>query len=288
LIAATSVRVVLYTWSTKQAGVEVDDFEALAGHLVEIDDGIAQRGVTDRFIHWRDVLIERVGTRIPAVLVLEAGFLSGRYAIPPTPTAPPKGAAWVPNHELPGIRNMKTLLSLLLVTLLTACATPMKARSDYDSRADFSRLHSFAWIAEDPLITPEGSAERVSPLNRRRIVEAIESELIRKGFRKEADASAADFVLSYTVGARDRISVQSYPVRYRGYWGWGGTYVGHDASVSTYREGTLAIDIFDTHSNQPVWHGWATRRFTERDVENAATLIPVAVDAILADFPPRR
>jgi hypothetical protein len=94
-------------------------------------------------------------------------------------------------------------------------------------------------------------------------------------------------VLSYTVGARDRIDVQSYPVRFRSAWGWGWTYVGREADVSTYREGTLAIDIFDGRTNQPVWHGWATKRITERDVANAAEQIPIAVAAILARFPPR-
>lgn len=100
----------------------------------------------------------------------------------------------------------------------------------------------------DPLITPRESAVQASPLNRRRIVEAIESQLASKGFRKAADTSGADFILSFTVGARERIDVQSYPVRYRGYWGWGGAYVGYEANVSTYREGTLAIDIFDARS----------------------------------------
>ncbi len=182
---------------------------------------------------------------------------------------------------------MKTLTSLFLVALLAACATSMRARSDHDPANDFSRYKSFAWIAEDPLIAPADSTVNVSPLNRRRIVEAIESQLTAKGFRKASDDSVADFVLSYTVGARDRIDVQSYPVRYRGIWGWGRGYVGYDADVSTYREGTLSIDIFDARSNQPVWHGWATKRITDRDVENAAKQIPVAVAAILADFPPR-
>lgn len=182
---------------------------------------------------------------------------------------------------------MKTALSLLLLAMLTACTTTMRARSDHDPRNDFSQYKSFAWIAEDPLITPQDSGVQVSPLNRRRIVEAIESQLVAKGFSKAADSSGADFVLSFTVGARDRINVQSYPVRYRGYWGWGGAYLGRESDVSTYREGTLAIDVFDARSNHPVWHGWATKRISDRDVENAAKLIPVAVAEILADFPPR-
>jgi hypothetical protein len=182
---------------------------------------------------------------------------------------------------------MKALLTIALISLVVACATPMRARSDFDSGNDFSRYQSFAWIDADPLIAPAGEGQRVSPLNRRRIVEAIESQLAAKGFRRVADAPDADFVLSYTVGARDRIDVQSYPVRFRGAWNWGWGYVGRDADVSTYREGTLAIDVFDARTNQPVWHGWATKRITERDVENAAEQIPIAVAAILAKFPPR-
>jgi hypothetical protein len=63
--------------------------------------------------------------------------------------------------------------------------------------------------------------------------------------------------------------------------------MGRDADVSTYREGTLAIDVFDGRTNQPVWHGWASKRITERDIANAAEQIPVAVAAILESFPPR-
>jgi hypothetical protein len=182
---------------------------------------------------------------------------------------------------------MKFLLSIMLAAMLAACATPMKAKSDFDTRNDFSRYQSYAWIADDPLIAPPDADVRVSPLNRRRIVEAIETQLAEKGFRKAPDADSADFVVSYTVGARDRINVQSYPVRFRSAWGWGWTYIGTDADVSTYREGTLSIDVFDGRSNQPVWHGWATKRITERDVANAAEQIPIAVAAILRKFPPQ-
>jgi hypothetical protein len=54
----------------------------------------------------------------------------------------------------------------------------------------------------------------------------------------------------------------------------------------TYTEGTLSIDIFDGHSHQPVWHGWGSKRITERDVQRAAELIPPAVQRILRGFPP--
>jgi len=182
---------------------------------------------------------------------------------------------------------MKSLLLLGLLGILAACATTMQARSDFDPSQNFSRYRVFAWMEAEALIAPPGAAVSVSPLNRRRIVAAIESELGAKGFQKTSEREAADFVLSYTAGARDRIDVQAYPVPYRGLWHWGRPYFGSDVDVDMYREGTLAVDVFDGATHQPVWHGWATKRISEQDVKNAAQQIPLAVAAILKDFPPR-
>ncbi len=136
------------------------------------------------------------------------------------------------------------------------------------------------------MIAPADQLARVSPLNRKRIEEAIENTLTAKGFQKTADRAAADFVLSYTVGARDRLDVYSYPAPYGGAWHWGYPYWGRDVDVTMYTEGTLSIDVFDGKTHQPVWHGWASKRITEQDVERAAEQIPPAVNAILANFPP--
>jgi hypothetical protein len=185
------------------------------------------------------------------------------------------------------VSSMKVLWLLMTCALVAGCASTMQARSDYDSSQSFSGYRLFAWMDADPLIAPAGGTSSISPLNRRRIVEAIETELGARGFQKTSDREAADFVVSYTAGARDRLDVQSYPAPYRGYWRWGHPYFGRDVDVEMYREGTLAIDIFDGKTRQPVWHGWATKRVTDADVRAAAEQIPLAVSAILEDFPPR-
>jgi hypothetical protein len=183
---------------------------------------------------------------------------------------------------------MKPALLIVLTSLglLSACAATLQTRSDYDKSQDFSGYRTFAWIANDPVIAPVGEVSPVSPLNRRRIVEAVETELAGKGYRQVADRGSADFVLAFTVGARDRIDVNSFPEPYRAHWSWGWPYFGTRADVRTYREGVLAIDIFDGKTRSPVWHGRASKRITQSDVENAATQIPLAVKAILAQFPP--
>jgi hypothetical protein len=173
-----------------------------------------------------------------------------------------------------------------LALALTACAATLRVDSDFDSAANFAAYHSFAWIREDPLIRSSASPTPISPLNSRRIMEAIELELKAKGYTLSADRAAADFVVAYTVGARDRMDATSYPAPF--FWGgyWGHAYFGNAVEVRTYREGQLSIDLFDGKSHQPVWHGAATKRISEADRANAKANIDAAVKAILARFPP--
>jgi Domain of unknown function (DUF4136) len=173
----------------------------------------------------------------------------------------------------------------ILVSLIAGCAT-IVADSDQYGQANFSAYQTYGWIDGDPLMRPRGAEPSVSPLNVRRIQEAIESELSRKGYRKVEESLGADFVVSFTVGARDKIAVDSYPAPYRGPWEWG--WYGHDVDVRSYMEGTLSIDVFDGAKRQPVWHGWATKEVYESDVSNPAPVIKRAVSAILRKFPSRK
>jgi hypothetical protein len=182
---------------------------------------------------------------------------------------------------------MRKLSIVAVMLIVAACASTIQSRSDYDPAQDFSKYRTYAWLADDPPIAPRDGGTQVSALNRRRIVEAIESQLNTKGFQKAAARDSASFTVAYTVGARDRIDVASYPDLYRRPWRWGGPYFGERVDVNAYTEGTLAIDIFDGASHQPVWHGRASKHVTEKDVEQAADLIPKAVASVLQNFPPR-
>jgi hypothetical protein len=56
--------------------------------------------------------------------------------------------------------------------------------------------------------------------------------------------------------------------------------------VRQYREGTLSIDVFDGHTHRPVWHGWAKKELSRKDIEQSETPIRQAVTSVLAKFPP--
>ena len=45
------------------------------------------------------------------------------------------------------------------------------------------------------------------------------------------------------------------------------------------------IDIYDTTTRKPIWHGIATQQVDPNNVDQ--TVIDTAVDAVLAGFPPQ-
>ena len=178
-------------------------------------------------------------------------------------------------------------ISLVLLALLVACATTLPVRTDYDKTADFSGYRTYAWVSDNPMIIAKGDNPEISPLTRSRIITAIEDELQRKGYTKAANRDDADFAVAFTVGTRDRIDINAYPLSYRGSWYWRHTFWDYEIRTQTYREGMLAIDIFDQQTRKPVWHGFTHKRITGSDRDNPTPIIQKAVAAILSRFPPK-
>ena len=172
------------------------------------------------------------------------------------------------------------------IFLISACAT-IQTGSHYDETTNFGEYQSFSWVDEDPYITGE-AAVLVSPLAQQQIKDAIHSQLEQKGYLYTQDRGNADFAVSYTVGTRETIRIDSYPVEYRGSWGWHVPYSYYsyrDVSAHTYTKGTLGVDIFDNESGKPVWHGWAEKTVTPSDRQDPTESIEEGVKLLFADFP---
>jgi len=190
---------------------------------------------------------------------------------------------------------MNLLGMVLVFAQLGACASTFKATHDHDANHNFSNYQTFAWISKNPMKVA-ATASSYNPLLEPRIMSALEEALGTKGYKWVADAASADFVISFSVGSREEIKVDSYPsmaagygMGYPGHWRWGGTYYGYGAtetSVRQYTKGMLAVDIFDVKDRRPVWHGVASKTINESDRENLDETVRAAVDAIVAGFPP--
>ena len=136
------------------------------------------------------------------------------------------------------------------------------------------------------MINQPGTTIEISPLSVRRLKDAIESELAEKGFENATNAREADFVISFTVGARDKTDVDADPDYCGDTWQWNPPYCGCSVEIYTYTEGMLGIDIFDGQTREPVWHGWARKRITDADVRDPKPVIERVAKAILSSFPP--
>jgi hypothetical protein len=131
-------------------------------------------------------------------------------------------------------------------------------------------------------------APSVSASVESRIEQTARDLLTAKGYRFVDDPGKADFVVGIGLGATDKLRIDTYPATYRGPWHWPDR--GHE-TVRQHGEGRLVVDIFDVRTQQPAWHGWATKTLTtgdtKSDEKDLQAAIRSALTAILANFPPR-
>lgn len=190
-------------------------------------------------------------------------------------------------------RRKSHFVFAVIVFVLGGCASGFQATHDHDPGHDFRAYQTFAWISERPMRVA-ASAAAPNPLLEPRIMSAISDALAAKGYTRVDQATAANFAVSFTLGSREQIKVDSYPSMAGGYGAygrsrrWGAAYYGYgtETTVRQYTEGVLAIDIFDTKESRPVWHGVASKSISKSDREDIVGTVKAAVDAILTDFPP--
>lgn len=177
---------------------------------------------------------------------------------------------------------------ILVMAFLVGCST-ISTGAHYDETTNFGAYKTFSWIGANPYITASGgSGPVVSPLTTAKIEAAIRAGLETKGYQFVEQHDEADFVLAYTIGTRQEISVNSYPPPYYGPWGWhvrGSHYYAYEVSAHSYTRGTLGVDVFDARTKQPVWHGWAEKTVTDDDRKDPSPAINAAVTKLLEKFP---
>ncbi|WP_448555663.1 DUF4136 domain-containing protein [Thalassotalea montiporae] len=190
------------------------------------------------------------------------------------------------------MKIVKQVMLVALVAGLAGCASTYKAKVNFDKNEQVSTADykTFAWLKESKILAAPAD---INPVMKVRVDEAIERAFIAKGYTMVESAQNADFTVSYTVGSRDKVRVDSFPTAYRAGWGWGrgyyggyhgGVVVGTDTHVRNYTEGKLAIDVFDVKTKQPTWHGWAVKRMTRADNDDSMATIKTVVDEVVANF----
>ncbi|GAA0821670.1 DUF4136 domain-containing protein [Colwellia sp. D2M02] len=188
--------------------------------------------------------------------------------------------------------KIKLLLVTTLLILSVGCTSnSAKISFDKNTNIDTKNYKTFAWLTTAKIMAPPTD---INPVMKVRVDESIEQAFIAKGYQLIDDAEKADFTISYTVGSREEIKVNSYPSTYNTGFGWGSGYyggrgfygasMGTDTSVRQYTQGKLAIDVYDVKTHQPVWHGWATKRLSSDDKETPSATINDVVSQVVNQF----
>jgi Domain of unknown function (DUF4136) len=144
--------------------------------------------------------------------------------------------------------------------LLLLCGTAAMAQSvqtDWDRSFNLSKLRTYSFYqqergARDPLAA--------SPINDRRIHDALNSQLQANGF---SESVKPDFQIGYFVSTKTGLDIQDN--RY----GWlqrRGT-----IDVEQVTEGTLVVVFVDTTSHQEVWRGYATGTINPKNLNEDVT-----------------
>jgi Domain of unknown function (DUF4136) len=171
-------------------------------------------------------------------------------------------------------------LPLLLLVLLTSCSSTIKVNYDYDKKATFEQYKTFAFHQKGI------SQLKISDLDKRRILGAIEEQMIAKGFTK---SETPDLLINVFTEEHETVDVTSFNNNWGYGWGWGWNpyWGGNSTTVSKYVEGTLFIDFIDAQKKELVWQGQGSGVLTQKTNEKDQ-LIKDFVTKILAQYPPQK
>ena len=173
---------------------------------------------------------------------------------------------------------MKKCIILFLSALMFFSCTSVRVVSDYDSKVDFTRYKTFAFYK------PEIDKAKISDLDKKRILKAIEGALLEKGFTK---SETPDMLVGIFAKSREKVNVNQNNIGFG--WGWNPWMMnGMNANlnISQYSEGTLFIDFIDTTKKELIWQGIGTGALRVQNREKKEIRIKEFVKEIMTQFPP--
>jgi Domain of unknown function (DUF4136) len=173
------------------------------------------------------------------------------------------------------------LLAPVLACVVSSCST-LYVKSDVNT-ALIGTVHcgSFAWAGAFRGNTPLRNTI-ANPLNENRLRTAIAAHL--SGQVQPAPGNA-DCLVGYGIGSTNVVwndgPYYGYGWGYPYGWGWGwpGPYV--------YREGIIAVDLYDARTRQPLWHASVDQSLYGVSGAEAQKRIDAAVAAIFTKYPGR-
>jgi hypothetical protein len=153
----------------------------------------------------------------------------------------------------------------MAVVAMAAVISGQQVNVNSNAAAPFATYRTYAWAAGTP--SP-------NPLGEHRIHAAVDAQLAAKGLTL-AGSSPDLFVATHvTTLNRPDVIVNGF--------GWGLTGV---ATIQTYVQGTIVVDLYDGATRKLVWRGVGTDAASEKAQDNAAK-VDKALAKMFKQYPP--
>lgn len=164
-------------------------------------------------------------------------------------------------------------LPLLILMLLVSCSS-VRVATDYDTSADFNQYKTFAFYKKGI------DKVDISDLDKRRILRAIESEMLAKGMTKSENP---DVIVNIFAKSAKKVRVHDDFNYFWRPWYYGPNF---GTRISQYNEGTLFIDLIDSQNKELVWQGIGRGALRYNNVAKKEARIKEFVGEIMAKYPP--
>jgi len=171
------------------------------------------------------------------------------------------------------------IVPLVLLFLMASCSS-VRVTTDYDTKTDFSKYKTFAFYKKGI------DKADISDLDKRRILKAVESELLAKGFTKSENP---DILVNIFTKSRQKVDIYAGHFSHYRHYGWYPWYYGPNFGmhISKYTEGTLFIDLIDATKKELAWQGIGSGALNTRgNVAKKEERIKNFVAEIMAKYPP--
>jgi len=170
---------------------------------------------------------------------------------------------------------LRTSLLLISFTLISACASDARIKSDFDNSLDFSEYRTFNFSSPAEIENPD------FPENLRlHYSAAVEQQMLERGYTKTDNP---DIVINVSVDLEDKTSAPKLATRrpmyphstpttacpnsgdYNGQVARFSSSAGSLSTLCKFKEGSIKVDMMDTDLNQTIWAGTLHVRIDENE-----------------------
>jgi hypothetical protein len=139
----------------------------------------------------------------------------------------------------------ETLMGAVVALCLSTIVLAQNVAIDFDKSVDFSRFKTYAWVP---------GTNVPDELNHKRIMRAVEDQLMAKGLAKVDAQSGPDLLVAYHASFERDLELTRYGGGLPYQWGGGSLSV----RAETIIKGTVVVDLVDAVSQAIVWRATAT------------------------------